>query len=148
MLPIPRPDDAIPDQSCIALGPGRYGLNGAMTTLLQPRAARRPRDFEVALAKDQSLEPFLRRLNEIRKLHPALRQMRTITFHHIDNDALLAYSKCDPDTCDCVPVVVTLNAFGAEEGTLWLDMAALGMEWYDRFWVRDESPARNTNGDS
>ena len=35
-------------------------------------------------------------------------------------------------------VVVTLNAFGPEEGTLWLDMAALGMQPYDRFWVRDE----------
>jgi starch synthase (maltosyl-transferring) len=35
-------------------------------------------------------------------------------------------------------MVVTLNAFGPEETTLWLDMAALGMEPYDRFWVRDE----------
>ena len=64
--------------------------------------------------------------------------MRTIKFHAIDNDALLAYSKFDPTTGDCVLVVVTLNAFGPEEATLWLDMAALGMEWYDRFWVRDE----------
>ena len=35
-------------------------------------------------------------------------------------------------------VVVTLNPFGPEEATLWLDMGALGMEPYDRFWVRDE----------
>ncbi len=98
----------------------------------------RPRDFEAALAQGQSLEPFLRRLNEIRHLHPALCQLRTITFHHIDNDALLAYSKFDPVSGDTVLVVVTLNAFGPEEGTLWLDMAALGMQPYDRFWVRDE----------
>lgn len=63
---------------------------------------------------------------------------RTIAFHHLDNDALLAYSKFDPATGDCVLVVVTLNAFGPEESTLHLDMAALGMEPYDRFWVRDE----------
>ncbi|MBI3690782.1 MAG: alpha-1,4-glucan--maltose-1-phosphate maltosyltransferase, partial [Mycolicibacterium aromaticivorans] len=98
----------------------------------------RPRDFEGALAQGQSLEPFLRRLNEIRHLHPALCEMRTITFHHIDNDALLAYSKFDPVSGDTVLVVVTLNPFGPEEGTLWLDMAALGMQPYDRFWVRDE----------
>ena len=55
-------------------------------------------------------------------------QLRTITFHHIDNDALLAYSKFDPITGDSVLVVVTLNAFGPEEATVWLDMAALGME--------------------
>jgi starch synthase (maltosyl-transferring) len=37
-----------------------------------------------------------------------------------------------------VLVVVTLNPFGPEEGTVWLDMGELGMEVYDRFWVRDE----------
>jgi starch synthase (maltosyl-transferring) len=98
----------------------------------------RPRDFEAAVAAGESLEPFLTRLNEIRRLHPALRQLRTLRFHHIDKDGLLAYSKFDPVSGDTVLVVVTLNPFGAEEGTLWLDMGALGMEWYDRFWVRDE----------
>ena len=77
----------------------------------------RPRDFEGALAEGRSLEPFLKRLNEIRRVHPALCQLRTITFHHIDNDALLAYSKFDPVTGDTVLVVVTLNPFAAEEGT-------------------------------
>jgi starch synthase (maltosyl-transferring) len=98
----------------------------------------RPRDFDGALASGASLEPFVARLNEIRKLHPALRQLRTIKFHHLDNDALLAYSKFDPSTGDTVLVVLTLNPFAAEESTLWLDMSALGMEPYDRFWVRDE----------
>ncbi|AEV74365.1 glycosidase [Mycolicibacterium rhodesiae NBB3] len=98
----------------------------------------RPRDFEAALADGESLEPFLTRLNEIRRVHPALHQLRTIKFHHVDNDAMLAYSKFDPATGDQVLVVVTLNPFGPEEATLWLDMGALGMEPYDRFWVRDE----------
>ncbi|MGH3675635.1 MAG: alpha-1,4-glucan--maltose-1-phosphate maltosyltransferase [Mycobacterium sp.] len=98
----------------------------------------RPRDFEAAIAKGESLEPFLARLNEIRRLHPALRELRTLKFHHADNDALLSYSKFDPVTGDVVLVVVTLNPFGSEEATLWLDMEALGMEPYDRFWVRDE----------
>ena len=35
-------------------------------------------------------------------------------------------------------VIVTLNPFGAEQGTVWLDMGALGMQTYDRFRVRDE----------
>jgi starch synthase (maltosyl-transferring) len=98
----------------------------------------RPRDFDAALTDGESLEPFLTRLNEIRRVHPALHELRTIKFHHPDNDALLAYSKFDPATGDQVLVVVTLNAFGPEEATLWLDMGALGMEPYDRFWVRDE----------
>jgi starch synthase (maltosyl-transferring) len=98
----------------------------------------RPRDFEAALAEGRSLEPFISRLNAIRRLHPALSQLRTLRFHQVDNDALLAYSKFDPATGDTVLVVLTLNAFEPEEATLWLNMAALGMEPYERFWVRDE----------
>ncbi|MGB0962410.1 MAG: alpha-1,4-glucan--maltose-1-phosphate maltosyltransferase [Mycobacterium sp.] len=98
----------------------------------------RPRDFDAALTDGESLEPFLTRLNEIRRLHPALQQLRAVMFHHVDNDALLAFSKFDPATGDQVLVVVNLNPFGPEEGTLWLDMAAVGMEQGDRFWVRDE----------
>jgi starch synthase (maltosyl-transferring) len=84
------------------------------------------------------LEPFIARLNAIRRQHPALQQLRTLHVHHVDNDALLAYSKFDPVSGDTVLVVVTLNAFAAEEATLSLDMAALGMQPYQRFWVRDE----------
>jgi len=98
----------------------------------------RPRDFAGAVDRARSLEPFLTKLNAIRHRHPALCQLRTIRFHAVDNDALLAYSKFDPVTGDTVLVVVTLNPFGAEQGTLWLDMGALGMEPYERFWVRDE----------
>lgn len=98
----------------------------------------RPRDFEAALADGESLEPFITRLNEIRRVHPALHELRTIKFHFPDNDAIIAYSKFDPVTGDQVLVVVTLNPYGPEEATVWLDMAALGMEPYDRFWVRDE----------
>ena len=98
----------------------------------------RPRDFADALAQGRSLEPFLARLNEIRRLHPALCQMRTIRFHGIDNDALMAYSKFDPVTGDTVLVVVNLNPFGPEQGTLRLDMGAMAMSQWDRFWVRDE----------
>ena len=76
----------------------------------------RPRDFEAALADGESLEPFLTRLNEIRRVHPALQQLRTIKFHHPDNDAILAYSKFDPVTGDQVLVVVTLNAVRPRRG--------------------------------
>ncbi|MET0897702.1 MAG: alpha-1,4-glucan--maltose-1-phosphate maltosyltransferase [Mycobacterium sp.] len=117
---------------------GQAVKEGSEEYLNSEKYELRPRDFDGALASGQSLEPFLARLNEIRRLHPALRQMRTIKFHTIANDALLAYSKFDPVTGDTVLVVTTLNSFGPEEGTLYLDMAALGMENYDRFWVRDE----------
>ena len=44
-----------------------------------------------------SLAPLLKRLNEIRRAQPALQHLRTLTFHRADNEALLVYSKTDPD---------------------------------------------------
>ncbi|MGZ8180080.1 alpha-1,4-glucan--maltose-1-phosphate maltosyltransferase [Williamsia sp. SKLECPSW1] len=98
----------------------------------------RPRDFKAASSRGDSLEPWLTALNAIRRRHPALQQLRQITFHHVDNDAIVAYSKIDPVTGDRVVVVVNLNPFGAEESTLWLDMPAIGQDWNDRFSGVDE----------
>ncbi|MDN2498478.1 alpha-1,4-glucan--maltose-1-phosphate maltosyltransferase, partial [Nocardia nova] len=98
----------------------------------------RPRRFAEAAARGESLEPLITRLNEIRRAHPALQQLRCIAFHHVDNEALLAYSKIDPSSGDAVLVVVNLNPFGAEDGMISLDMPAIGREWHDRPTVHDE----------
>ena len=98
----------------------------------------RPRDFAAAEAAGQSLAPWIRTLNRIRREHPALQQLRTLHFHDVDNDQLIAYSKLDPATGDCLLTVVSLDAQGAQEGTLTLDMAALGYHDDARFSVRDE----------
>ncbi|MGY4099795.1 maltotransferase domain-containing protein [Nocardia sp. R16R-3T] len=98
----------------------------------------RPRPFAEALARGESLEPWITRLNEIRRAHPALQQLRCIHFHHVDNDALLAYSKVDPVSGDAVLVVVNLNPYGAEWGMISLDLPAIGREWHDHPVVFDE----------
>jgi starch synthase (maltosyl-transferring) len=98
----------------------------------------RPRDYASALADGRSLEPWLRKLNTVRRTHPALQQMRTLHFHHIDNGALIAYSKQDPATGDTVVTVVNLDPYGPQEGTLWLDLPSLGFDWHDRLIAHDE----------
>ncbi|MFC9979660.1 maltotransferase domain-containing protein [Gordonia sp. NPDC127522] len=98
----------------------------------------RPRDYKAAASRGESLEPWITSLNEIRRRHPALQQLRNIHFHHVDNPSLIAYSKIDPVSGDRVIVVINLNPFGAEDSTVWLDLPKLGFEWYDRFPVRDE----------
>ncbi|SHG03922.1 maltotransferase domain-containing protein [Streptoalloteichus hindustanus] len=98
----------------------------------------RPRDFAGALAEGRSLQPWLTRLNEIRRDHPALQRLRTLRFHHVDNDALIAYSKSDPVSGDTVVCVVTLDPHHPREATLSLDMPALGMAWDERFDAHDE----------
>ncbi|MDT7605792.1 MAG: hypothetical protein QOG96_295 [Pseudonocardiales bacterium] len=98
----------------------------------------RPRDFDAALATGNSLQSYLTRLNEIRAAHPALQQLRDLHFHFVDNDALLVYSKTDPVSGDTVICVVTLDPTTAQQGTVWLDLPSLGLNWGDQFGVRDE----------
>ncbi|MGH4024067.1 MAG: alpha-1,4-glucan--maltose-1-phosphate maltosyltransferase [Pseudonocardiaceae bacterium] len=98
----------------------------------------RPRDFAAALAQGRSLEPWIARLNAIRREHPALQQLRDLRFHQVDHDSLLAYSKSDPATGDTVLCVVTLDPVHAVYGTLHLDLPALGMQRQDRFEAYDE----------
>ncbi len=45
------------------------------------------------LARADSLAPLLARLNRIRRENPALQHNRSLQFHRIDNDRLIAYSK-------------------------------------------------------
>ena len=53
----------------------------------------RIRDWDAAERSGQTLAPYLTRLNEIRTAHPALQQLRNVTIHSSDDDAVLVYSK-------------------------------------------------------
>jgi starch synthase (maltosyl-transferring) len=96
----------------------------------------RPRDWTAAEAEGRSLAPLLTALNRLRRRHPALQQLRDITFHPVDNDAVLAYSKRRDD--DVVLVVVNLDPFHVQEATVSLNMPELGLSWHESFPVRDE----------
>jgi starch synthase (maltosyl-transferring) len=111
---------------------------GAEEYLDSEKFQLRPRDHDGAVAQGRSLAPYLTRLNQIRRAHPALQQLRTLTFHPIDNENLICFSKTDPGSDDAVLVVVTLSSQHTQIGTTALDMGALGMEWSDRFTVTDQ----------
>jgi starch synthase (maltosyl-transferring) len=101
----------------------------------------RPRDWERAAREGIGIADYITELNRIRRAHPALRQLRNLRFHHVDQPALMCFSKRvgnihqTPGT-DTVLVVVNLDPYRTREATVWLDMPALGM---DRdFIVTDE----------
>jgi len=98
----------------------------------------RPRDFAGALSDGRSLQPWLTRLNEIRRAHPALQQLRNLHFHEADHDALIAYSKTDDATGDAVIVVINLDPRQGAAGMVRLDLPVLGLDWHERFTVHDE----------
>jgi starch synthase (maltosyl-transferring) len=92
----------------------------------------RPRDY----SRSDSLIPYITRINEIRHKHPALSELTNLSFHHIDKDHMLAFSKRSPGQ-DAILVIVNLNPFHWGEATVNLDLDALGVEEGREFEVHD-----------
>ncbi|WP_329001646.1 DUF3416 domain-containing protein [Kribbella sp. NBC_00709] len=101
----------------------------------------RPRDWAAAEAEGRSLAPYLTLLNNIRRRHPSLQQLRNLSLHSVDDEAIMCYSKRStaPDGhTDTVIVVVNTDPHSVRESMVHLDMAALGMRPEDTFTVYDE----------
>ncbi|GAB2727025.1 alpha-1,4-glucan--maltose-1-phosphate maltosyltransferase [Nocardioides pakistanensis] len=104
----------------------------------------RIRDWEGAEASGRTLAPYITRLNEIRRQHPALQLLRNLTIHHADDESILVFSKFAKGPADgrheddLMLVVVNVDPHATRETTVHLNMAALGMDWHDRFVVHDE----------
>ena len=58
---------------------------GAEEYLDNEKYELRPRDWAAAEAQGRSLAPFVARLNAVRRDNPALRRLRNLRFHDIDN---------------------------------------------------------------
>ncbi len=115
---------------------------GSEEYLDSEKYAYRPRDWDRAAELGVTIAPFLARLNEIRRDHPALHWLRNLRFHYSDQPDILCFSKrtspqqeSHPDT---VLVVVNLDPGGAREATVWLDGNALGLDPAAGLSVTDE----------
>jgi starch synthase (maltosyl-transferring) len=92
----------------------------------------RPRDWS-----QPSLAPYLTRLNEIRRAHPALHWLRNLRFHLVDSPDVIAFSKRAGE--DAVLVVCNLDPHHPHDTFVHLWMPALGLDWdAGAFDVRDE----------
>jgi starch synthase (maltosyl-transferring) len=104
----------------------------------------RPRDWAAyepgGPLEGQSLAPYLTRLNEIRRAHPALRRLRNLRFHDIDNPDMICFSKRHADDAeeDTVVTVVNLDPHSPREATVSLNMPELGLDWHETFAAHDE----------
>ncbi|MFB4348643.1 alpha-1,4-glucan--maltose-1-phosphate maltosyltransferase [Microbacterium sp. CR_7] len=101
------------------------------------------RDWDAAEQSGDSLAPLLRRLNGIRREHPALRQLRNLSVHWSDDDAILVYSKHldaaftgtgEPDT---IIVVANVDPHSVRETTVHLDTTVWGITPGEPFEVED-----------
>ncbi|TIC79745.1 alpha-1,4-glucan--maltose-1-phosphate maltosyltransferase [Nocardioides sp. GY 10113] len=105
----------------------------------------RVRDWAAAEEAGTSLAPYLTRLNELRRAHPALQQLRNLRVHATEDDQVLCFSKTaasgspdSPDGVDRLIVVLTLDPHHARTTHVHLDLAALGLPEGATFAVHDE----------
>jgi starch synthase (maltosyl-transferring) len=107
----------------------------------------RIRDWATAEAEGRSLAPYLTRLNELRRAHPALQQLRDLVVHHSEDPHIVAFSKghvdrTDPEADhvegDVVIVVVNVDPHAAHTTMVHLDLEALGLPPDAKFDVHDE----------
>ncbi|MBN9211898.1 MAG: alpha-1,4-glucan--maltose-1-phosphate maltosyltransferase [Microbacterium sp. 71-36] len=101
------------------------------------------RDWAGAESAGDSLAPYLRRLNGIRRDHPALRQLRNLHVQWSDDDAILVYAKhldaalSPTGVSDTVVVVANVDPHSTRETTVHLDTTLWGVEPGTPYEVED-----------
>jgi starch synthase (maltosyl-transferring) len=103
----------------------------------------RVRDWAAAESEGRTIAPYLTRLNEIRRAHPALQLLRNVAIHWSDDENILVFSKVSRGSStgeadDTVIVVVNLDPHAVRETMIHLDLGALGLADGDSFVVHDE----------
>jgi starch synthase (maltosyl-transferring) len=115
------------------LGDNQPAGNGKEEYLDSEKYQLRQWDLEQPL----NLRPLVAEINAIRRDHLAFHTLRTLHFHGCDNGALICFSKTphegpsvDPErpSAATMLVVVNLDPYLSESGTLELDLGALGVD--------------------
>jgi starch synthase (maltosyl-transferring) len=136
-----------------------YGIYGPVFELLErvPRHIgseeyRNGEKYELRrfdLTDKSSIAPFLSHLNAIRKQQLALQDNRSLRFHGVDNDQLLAYSKTAAGVARApgaavggttespMLVVVNLDTVHKQSGWIDLDLAAIGVDATEPYVAHD-----------
>ncbi|MGJ6979352.1 alpha-1,4-glucan--maltose-1-phosphate maltosyltransferase [Aestuariimicrobium soli] len=110
----------------LALAPGREEY------LDSEKYEYRPRDY----AAEPNLNGLLGALNDIRRRHVALQQLRRTSFQQTSSESILAFAKRDGD--DVVLVVCSLDPHHEQIGEVSLDLPALGFDAHAVLGVHDE----------
>lgn len=101
------------------------------------------RDWAGAESAGDSLAPYLRRLNGIRRDHPALGQLRNLHVQWSDDDAILVYAKhldaalSPTGVSDTIIVVANVDPHSTRATTVHLDTTLWGVEPGTPYEVED-----------
>lgn len=84
-----------------------------------------------------SLRSLITRVNQVRRENPALRSNEGLTFHHVDNEQIIAYTKATEDLSNIILAVVNLDPHHTQSGWLELPLEQLGIDAHQPFQVHD-----------
>lgn len=87
--------------------------------------------------KPGHIKDFIDRVNRARRKNKALQGLDGLRFLDVDNDQLIAFVKTSADRSNAVVVVVNLDPFHPQAGTVVVPPEALGLAPGSRFGVRD-----------
>ena len=89
------------------------------------------------LGREDSLAPFIARVNAARRDNAALQRDGGLTFFPTDNDELICYARVDASGSNAIIVVVNLDPHHTQSGWISLDLDALGLDAAQPFQVHD-----------
>ncbi len=89
------------------------------------------------LDRPDSLKDLIARVNRIRRDNPALQHDRNLSFHPIDNEQLICYSKTTDDLSNIIVVAVNLDPHHTQSGWVELPLADFGLDAHQPYQVHD-----------
>jgi starch synthase (maltosyl-transferring) len=124
-----------------------YGIYGPAFELCEGRAVREGSEEYLDSEKYQirvwdinnpnSLRDLITHVNRIRRASPAMQRNTGLTFHPVDNQQLIAYSKVCEDPKDLILVVANLDSHARQAGWVNLDLDAFHLGSEESFQVYD-----------
>lgn len=87
--------------------------------------------------KENKLSTLISKVNAVRQEQPALQQTNNIKFCTIENENLIAYYKWDDSKTNELLVVVSLDPYYAQQGTVQLPLTDLGIPQGKQIQVHD-----------
>lgn len=124
-----------------------YGIYGPAFELCENR--RKDKESEEYLDSEKyelkqwdiespnSLKDFIARVNRVRRENLALQSDLSLSFHSVDNDQLICYSKRTEDLSNIILVIVNLDYRYKQSGWVDLSLEELGLDSTRPFQMRD-----------
>ena len=124
-----------------------YGVYGPAFELGENRAVRAGSEEYLDSEKYQirswdldspdSLGGLITRMNQIRRVNPALQSDASLRFHPVDNEQLIAYSKNSDDLLNIILTVVNLDPHRTQAGMVDLPLDAFHLDLRQPYQVHD-----------